>query len=1324
MQSFFSLAEQTPHWNKAINQAQKICSNIESIEVCSEFYLLLSEGSRNQLSDNDSQKIQSVLHAKTGAEFEPPQSDLCFRVIPREGTFSPWGSKTLDILHNIGLKDCLRIERGVVFYLIFKDKQQPEADILEQIYSCFYDRMTESLVFDSEALNTLFDSLSPCAYQEIDIHDNHSSDDGIAIFNQANINLGLALSESEINFLYQSFMTLGRNPTDAELMMFAQINSEHCRHKIFNAQWTIDKENKVKSLFQMIKNTYQHAPAGVLSAYSDNSSVIESHDASQTAFFKQNGLYQFGSQKNHILMKVETHNHPTAIEPYAGSGTGQGGEIRDEGATGRGSSPKVGLAGFTVSNLNIPNFPRSWESDSRIPGRIQTALDIMLKAPVGGAAFNNEFGRPCICGYFRTYEQVQISNKETYQAFGFHKPIMVAGGMGRIQDQHVQKNKVKAGNLLIVLGGPAMKIGIGGGSASSMSQGQSHEILDFASVQRQNPEMQRRAQEVIEQCRGLNQNNPIVSIHDVGAGGIANALSEIVHDCGLGAMLQLEDIPVADSSMSPLEIWCNESQERYIVAIEEKDLVLFDELAQKERCPYKVVGRAVDSGHITIHDSATDTKPVDMPLSILFADPPKLTQDIKRETTVYAAVNVQGYELKASLEKVLNCPTVADKSFLITIGDRSVTGLVARDQMVGPWQVPVADCGVSASNYIGFTGEAMSMGEKPALSLISPKAMAKMAVAESILNILSADIQSLSDIKLSCNWMADAKTPEQALALYDAVEVIGEAFCPELGIAVPVGKDSLSMQTQWEAEDIAGNHVEHKVMSPLSLVVSAFAPVTDIRQTITPVLNTEEDTVLLLVDLANKQQRMGGSIFAQVTNQIGSECPDVEAKTIQTFAKAIRVLKDQNFIMAYHDKSDGGLWACLCEMAFASNVGLDINISAYASDTMDPKQARIPALLNEELGAVIQVGKENLDAVMDILSESSLKQSTYVVARLNHHQAINVFSNGQCIYTAKQVELHKIWSQTSYHLSALRDNPDTAKAAFQALNTSNNPGLGEVISQEYLLSIPRESSKVKPKVAILREQGVNGHNEMAAAFTLAGFDAVDVTMQDLLNGQNLEAYHGLAVCGGFSYGDVLGAGLGWANSILHVPYLRDVFSRFFTRQDTFTLGVCNGCQMLSAIKSLIPGAAHWPGFVENQSQQFEARFSLVEIVDSPSILLQGMAGWKVPVAVAHGEGQVLYTGQDNQQNNAKNEKYASLRYINNSGEATTQYPYNPNGSKDGMTGFTTTDGRVTIMMPHPERVFKNWQMSWVPEAWNQQDDSPWMQLFYNARNWLEHHVKI
>lgn len=1324
MQSFFSLAEQTSHWLHAINQAKKLCASLESITVYSEFYLQAS----NVLADADSQKLTNILQAQKYVEFEAPQSDACIRVVPRLGTYSSWGSKALELLHHMGLTQCQRIERGHVFYFIFSGKALPEGDVLEKMYAIFFDKMTESLVLEANDLQSIFDVPVPQPYQAIDIQNK---------LEQANIELGLALSETEMAFLRQSFAKISRNPTDAELMMFAQINSEHCRHKIFNASWTLDGEQKPKSLLDMIKNTYQQSPDGVLSAYSDNSAVMSSHDDSETGFYRDiNNQYQFGRQKNQILMKVETHNHPTAIEPFAGSGTGQGGEIRDEGATGRGSCPKVGLSGFTVSNLNIPNFPRVWEHKSKSPKRIQSALDIMLKAPIGGAAFNNEFGRPCICGYFRTYEHVTQSDTTEYQAFGFHKPIMIAGGMGKIQNNHVQKNKVQDGDLLLVLGGSALKIGIGGGSASSMSQGQSDEGLDFASVQRQNPEMQRRAQEVIEQCRGMNENNPIISIHDVGAGGLANALSEIVHDCGLGALLQLENIPVADSSMSPLEVWCNESQERYIIAIAKKDLKTFDKIAQKERCPYSVLGHAADSGHITIEDKANHNKPVDMPLSILFANPPKLKKSLHREKTAYPAVNTQVYNLKDALERVLNCPTVADKSFLITIGDRTVTGLVARDQMVGPWQVPVADCGVSASNYTGHTGEAMSMGEKPALSLISPQSMARMAVSESILNILSADIQDLSDIKLSCNWMADANTAEQAIALYDAVEAIGEQFCPELGIAIPVGKDSLSMQTQWIDTDRADNEIQNKVISPLALVVSAFAPVKDIRQTITPLLNTDEseqDSVLLFIDLADKNQRMGGSIFAQVTNQIGDVCPDVAPQKVKDFALAMRALRDQEWVMAYHDKSDGGLWACLCEMAFASNTGLDINISDY---TLGAKKGRVQALLNEELGAVIQVSKDNMKSALDILSGFGLQQSTYTIARLNKHQSINVFSNGQCAYTSKRGELHKIWSQTSLHVSALRDNPETAKAAFESINTEQNPGLDFSVSQEYLLNPPSQdvlNQANKPKIAILREQGVNGHNEMAAAFTLAGFDAMDMTMQDLIDGKNLEDFHGLAVCGGFSYGDVLGAGLGWANAILHTPHLNQVFVKFFARTDTFTLGVCNGCQMLSAIKELIPGAEHWPSFVKNQSEQFEARLSLVEIVDSPSILLKDMVGLKVPVAVAHGEGQVLYTESDINQDK-KHEKYHSLRYINNSGELTEQYPYNPNGSEEGMTGFTTVDGRVTIMMPHPERVFKNWQMSWVPKAWAEQanasphdgdsGNSPWMQIFYNARNWLETNVKI
>lgn len=1298
MLRLIGLESENLYLNKTILESKQICPQITTLDIYPEYYLLSED-----LSDNDLTKVLDILKAvkADAAKIKPHQK--AFWVVPRMGTYSSWGSKALDILHLSGLSQVARIEKGLAYYFSFEAGFSPDEMVIAQLKKILHDRMVESFIDKASALNDIFSTPAQSQHEEVDI-----KNQGITALQICNKQLGLALSNVEIDFLYQSFTNLDRNPTDAELMMFSQINSEHCRHKVFNAKWTINGDEKPLGLFQMIKNTYRASPDGILSAYKDNASVIESF---ASCSFKRdtNGEYHFSTEKADILMKVETHNHPTAIEPFAGSGTGQGGEIRDEGATGRGSEPKVGLAGFTVSNLHIPGYKMPWESSYHVPNRIQDALQIMLKAPIGGAAFNNEFGRPNICGYFRTYEQALIDDREQYYAFGYHKPVMIAGGMGSIYSDNIKKLALKNGDLIIVLGGPAMKIGIGGGSASSMGQGQSDEQLDFASVQRQNPEMQRRAQEVISTCTMMSH-NIIKSIHDVGAGGVANAISELVHESGLGVSLQLEKMPVADASMSPLEIMCNESQERYIIGIDPSELDAFHAIAKRERCPYQVVGTATDKPIIAAKRSDTEISPVHLPTSILFADPPQLEKNLERQPVAYAAVDTSVIELKESLERVLMAPTVADKSFLITIGDRTVTGLVAQDQMVGPWQVPVADCGVSASCYTTLTGEAMAMGERPMLSSINAKAMARMSVAEAVLNSLAADIHALSDIKLSCNWMADAKTPQQAIDLYDAVEAIGMGFCPQLGIAVPVGKDSMSMQTSWQQED-----KRHQVISPVTLVVSAFSPVADIRKTITPLLNVSEATRLLMIDLSENHQRMGGSIFAQVTNQIGHECPDIEADTLKRFFHALRLLKDQEMVLAYHDKSDGGLWACVCEMAFASHVGLDIELSNYAVD----EKSYIQALLNEEAGVVIQIKEQHYDAVMEIFANMHLASNVYNIASINQSDELNIKYQQKIIYSAKRSDLQSLWSKVSFKIQALRDNAALAEQSYARIKNNSDKGMHSIATPMFNLLPPTTTRKAK--VAILREQGINGHREMAAAFTLAGFDAYDITMQDLLKGATLDAFNVLAVCGGFSYGDVLGAGKGWSNSIIHVQKLNDVFSKFFQRKDTLTLGVCNGCQMLSNLKDLIPGAEHWPSFTRNQSRQFEARLSMVEVIDSPSILLQGMTGLRMPIAVAHGEGQAVFS-DDCQEKQCQDAKLATLRYIDNQGQYTNDYPFNPNGSSFGLTGLTTQDGRVTIMMPHPERVIKTWQLSWYPKAWDSVSEerfTPWIQMFYNAREWLK-----
>ncbi|MGD9592188.1 MAG: phosphoribosylformylglycinamidine synthase, partial [Candidatus Berkiella sp.] len=980
-----------------------------------------------------------------------------------------------------------------------------------------------------------------------------------------------------------------------------------------------------------------------------------------------------------------------------GAGTGQGGEIRDEGATGRGAKPKAGLTGFTVSNLCIPENAQPWEGKAHYPKRICSALDIMIKAPIGGAAFNNEFGRPNLCGYFRTFEQPITDTKHV----GYHKPVMLAGGMGNIMPNHVNKKRFEEGSLLIVLGGPAMKIGLGGGAASSLAQGSSKESLDFASVQRQNPEMQRRCQEVIDRCWALGDKNPILSIHDVGAGGLANALPEIVNDCDKGAWVDFRQIPNAEPGMSPLAIWCNESQERYMIAISQGALHQFSNIAKRERCPFAVIGEAKIEQHLQVEDKLFENNPIDLPLSVLFGNPPKTFKKVAKRVIKESIVDTSKLNLAQIIERILQCPTVADKSFLINIGDRTVGGLTARDQMVGPWQVPVADCAVTATNFDDATGEAMSMGERSPIAVTNPAASARMSVAEALLNIFASDIASISDIRLSCNWMAACNTEFDA-DLFEAVQAVGKELCPALDITVPVGKDSLSMRTTWQE-----NNLQHEVISPVTLVVSAFAPILDLHKTLTPLLDTDKETSLLLIDLAQNEMRLGGSIYAQVTNQVSHLTPDVQSVSLlKQFFIGLKQLKEKGLVLSYHDKSDGGVFTTLCEMAFASHCGLRIDLDSYLKDA-DIHQA----LFNEECGAIIQIEKRYEQTVSAIFADLGLDECVHPIGSVNDSQSISIYFQEKELYSQKRSALQSLWSKTSYLMQSLRDNPQCAKDAFEAIVQDCQPKLfvndkafnAPLIAPNILLT--------KPKVAILREQGVNGHVEMAAAFTLAGFEAIDVTMSDLLAGQSLSGFHGLAACGGFSYGDVLGAGIGWAKTILYHPKLKEQFRQFFERANTFTLGVCNGCQMLSTLKDLIPGASAWPSFVRNHSEQFEARLSMVEVCNSKSILLQNMQGFALPIVVSHGEGRVEFS-----QNTKIDDSLLALRYIDNNANATEQYPFNPNGSAKGMTGFTSTDGRATIMMPHPERVIKAWQLSWHPYQWKK--ESPWMNLFKNAAHWL------
>ncbi|MBN9287119.1 MAG: phosphoribosylformylglycinamidine synthase [Gammaproteobacteria bacterium 39-13] len=1277
--------------SQIFSRLQKSLPELINLSSHYEYFLQLHE--TETLNETEQTLLKDVLAASTMQIGEMPS----VWVVPRFGTQSAWGSKAADILHHVGLTKIERIERAIVYQ--FHMPKPLTATQLETILPELHDRMTETVVMAWQAVSPLFAVESAGALTEIALLTN-----GRAALVEANATLGLALSEDEIDYLLAEFIKLERNPTDVELMMFAQANSEHCRHKIFKATWEIDGKPKTDHLFGMIKNTYQHNSQGVLSAYHDNAAVVAGYGEQRFYCSPKDNTYGLFTEPVHLLMKVETHNHPTAIEPFAGAGTGQGGEIRDEGATGRGAKPKAGLTGFTVSNLRLPTCKQPWEGEAHYPKRISTALEIMLKGPIGGAAFNNEFGRPNICGYFRTFEQPIPHNEKNYFAHGYHKPVMLAGGMGNIAESHVKKQILPDGALLIVIGGPAMKIGLGGGAASSVAAGSSLEALDFASVQRQNPEMQRRCQELIDRCWALGDANPIISIHDVGAGGLANALPELVHDANKGAKIDFRKIPNAESGMSPLEIWCNESQERYVLAIMPQSLPQFTLIAERERCPYAVLGQATKQEHLEVNDPLFANKPIDLPQSVLFGNPPKTFKKVKTIIAAKRNIDTGLFSLEEIASRVLQCPTVADKSFLITIGDRTVGGLTARDQMVGPWQVPVADCAVTATNFVDKTGEAMSMGERSPIALTNSPGAARMAVAEAVLNILAADVIALSQIRLSCNWMAAANTPGNDADLFVAVEAVGKELCPAWDITIPVGKDSLSMRTCWQ-----DNEGDSEVISPVTLVVSAFAPVRNIQKTLTPLLENDPNTVLVLVDLAQNKKRLGGSIFAQVTQQIGNITPDVDnAELMKQFLAALNQLKSKDLVLAYHDRSDGGLFACLCEMAFATHCGLDIDLSTYVESW---ENESIAALFNEELGVVIQIPANALESVKTIFADVGLGENIHQIAKINNDQSISIYYNHQQYYTQKRNILQALWSKTSYEMQRLRDNPVCADMAYQEIVQDKNPGLFVNNTAVVFERNPMTYKGVKPKVAILREQGVNGHFEMAAAFTLAGFEAVDVTMSDLLAGNDLSAFQGLAVCGGFSYGDVLGAGKGWAKTILYQTRLRELFTQFFHREDTFTLGICNGCQMLSSIKTLIPGASAWPQFVKNTSEQFEARVALVEVCNSNSVLMQNMQGMVLPIVVSHGEGRVDFS-----QNSNSDKAHLALRYVDNHGKPTESYPYNPNGSLQGMTGFTTSDGRATIMMPHPERVFKAWQHSWHPSHWS--EDSPWMNLFTNARNWV------
>ena len=1341
-------------------------------------------------------KLQSLLtYGEPATKAEKASNTVQIIVAPRLGTVSPWASKASDIAHNCGLA-VKRIERLTEYTIILKDgffdpllgKTSLSAEQIQAIAAILHDRMTESVLFDRKDSLGLFASVNAAPMAHVDVLVG-----GRAALEAANTEFGLALADDEMDYLVTAFTSLKRNPSDVELMMFAQANSEHCRHKIFNANFIIDGVATEKSLFGMIRNTHQLHPQHMVVAYSDNSSVMEgsvverfsanfghavmqSNDNSPSKNDSSRRIdclssYQKNSKLQHVLMKVETHNHPTAISPFAGAATGAGGEIRDEGATGRGSKPKAGLTGFTVSKMNFEGESTDKSTTYGKPEHIASPLQIMIEGPLGGAAFNNEFGRPNLLGYFREYEQSVVSDIDTAQR-GYHKPIMIAGGLGVIDSDLTHKILFPAGSLLIQLGGPGMRIGMGGSAASSMATGSNAASLDFDSVQRGNPEIERRAQEVINQCWQAGANNPILAIHDVGAGGLSNAFPELVNDAGRGARFDLRAVPLEESGLAPKEIWCNESQERYVMAIAPESLDAFKAICERERCPFSVVGVTTDEKQLVLADEGSESPgkseidlPVNMPMNVLLGKPPKMTRDVKTVKRQIPALNLTGVDLQKAVIDVLAHPTVASKRFLITIGDRTVGGFTHRDPMVGPWQVPVADCAVTLADYKGFAGEAMSMGERTPLAALDAPASGRMAVAEAITNLLAAPFE-LSRVKLSANWMAACGEAGEDAALYETVKAVGMELCPALGISIPVGKDSLSMRTTWKEKSPSGSDdgAAKKVTSPVSLIVTAFVTLADVRGTLTPQLDaTEADTTLILIDLGKGQNRMAGSILAQTIDQFGDRVPDLDdAKDLVNLVNAINELRTNRQILAYHDKSDGGLLACVAEMAFAGHVGVSINVDMLVTEgdgisdsrmeTGDSKnwagqvsarreELTLKALFNEELGAVIQVRTAERNAIMDTLRSHGLSKFSHFIGKTRPASSeidagkgqLQVWRDAKAVFSAPLHDLHQVWDSVSWKIAKLRDNPDCADSEHAAAGLPADPGLhvllndkmasnmavaGELYAYTAINKVANVNLNLtRPKVAILREQGVNSHVEMAYCFTEAGFDAFDVHMTDLQTGRaNLKGFVGIVACGGFSYGDTLGAGIGWARSITFNPVLSDQFQAFFARPDTFGLGVCNGCQMFAELAQIIPGAEHWPRFTTNQSERFEARLSMVEILESPSLFLAGMAGTRLPIAVAHGEGFANFdpakAGRGNPQSVIQ-----AMRFTDNFGAATEVYPFNPNGSPSGLTAVTTQDGRFTAMMPHPERVFRNIQMSWT--SLDSSAQSPWLQLWHNARKWVK-----
>lgn len=1240
-------------------------------------------------------RLERLLDCDPALTRQQPQGRLIL-ITPRTGTLSPWSSKATDIAHNCGFPQLKRLERGLAYY-VQASLNQPQWHALAAL---LHDRMLETVFYQIQDAEQLFSQQPPAPLQPIAL-----LQQGRAALEQANLRLGLALTEDEIDYLQQAFTRLGRNPNDIELYMFAQANSEHCRHKIFNARWVIDGKASKQSLFAMIKNTSKQTTDYVLSAYKDNAAVMQGSQAGRFYPDPHTGSYDFHQQPIAILMKVETHNHPTAISPWPGAATGAGGEIRDEGATGRGGRPKAGLTGFSVSGLRIPGFEQPWEEDFGKPEHIASALDIMLDAPLGAAAFNNEFGRPSVNGYFRTYE-ARIKRQHGDELRGYHKPIMLAGGIGNIDAQQVEKGEIPPAAKLIVLGGPAMNIGLGGGAASSQASNTANAELDFASVQRDNPEMERRCQEVIDRCWQRGADNPILFIHDVGAGGLSNAMPELVNDAGRGGRFELRDILTDEPGMSPLQIWCNESQERYVLAVAADQLPVFAGICQRECAPYAVIGEATQQPHLLLTDRHFCNQPIDLPLEVLLGKPPKMTKNVTRLAVKGTPLNLANIPLEQAIKRVLHLPAVAEKSFLITIGDRSVGGMVAQDQMIGPWQIPVADCAITTASFDSYYGEAMACGERAPVALLDCAASARLAVGEALTNIAPVPVGDIRRIKLSANWMCASGHPGEDAGLYDAVQAIGEELCPQLGLSIPVGKDSMSMKTRWQQDG-----EQREMTAPLSVVITAFARVDDVRGAVTPQL-TSDDNALLLIDLGQGHNALGGSALAQVYRQLGDTPADVrDVAQLKGFYLAIQQLLGEGKLLAYHDRSDGGLLVTVCEMVFAGHCGVDLNITSLGNDPL-------AALFCEELGAVIQVAACDQHQVMQTLQHHGLQHCVHHIGRAHAGGEFIIRTDNQLLFRKTRRQLRLWWGQTSWQMQRLRDNASCADQEYQNKNEDDDPGLNALltfdISQD--VAAPYIATGVKPKIAILREQGVNSQLEMAAAFHRAGFNAIDVHMSDLKHQRHkLSDFQMLVACGGFSYGDVLGAGAGWAKSILFNNQLSDEFARFFCRTDTLALGVCNGCQMLSCLRELIPGTDLWPRFARNLSERFEARLSLVRITDSPSLLLQDMQGSHMPVVVSHGEGRIE-TQQGEQLTALHHSGLVSMRYIDNGGHITDSYPANPNGSPFGITGVTSQDGRTTIMMPHPERVFRTVTHSWHPAGWG--EDSPWMRLFRNARRQL------